>query len=270
MPVVLQDGQVRRDGRVLLDPDDMALVRGMAVFETLRSWAGRVDHLDRHLDRLAGSAAALGIEMPAAGLLRSDVARAVELLGEEAMVRITLTAGGVRIVRAGPLPAPLLEARCATRRHPDHPWLTGRAKHISRAASVTAVRGAGTDEVLWVDDAGLLLEGTWSNVFAVRDGVLHTPPDDGRILPGITRGLVLAAAEHGGLPCEERPMSATGPWDELYLSSSLKLLCPIVELDGRPTAGMGPLGQRLCDAYAAILTRSAAAAGPGSLASPPR
>jgi len=268
--VVIQDGRLRPDGKVALDADDPALVRGLAVFETLRSWEGRVSHLELHLDRLQGSAAALDLPMPERALLRAEVKRAVALLGEEAAVRITLTAGGSRIVRASPLPAPLLQARCASRRHPDHPWLTGRAKHISRAAWVVAVREAGTDEVLWVDGEGLLLEGTWSNVFAVRDGSLYTPADDGRILPGITRQTVLTAARALGLPHQEGPTPAAGPWDELYLSSSLKILCPIVELDGRPALGMGPVGRRLVAAYEATLRRSGDAAGPGAPASRPR
>ena len=83
---------------------------------------------------------------------------------------------------------------CVTRRFVPPAWLDGTVKHCSRAYSRMAVLDAGVDEVLWVDDEDNLLEGTRSNVFAVSDGVLRTPPVDGRFLAGVTRSFVLEAA----------------------------------------------------------------------------
>ncbi len=251
MRFVMQDGEVRPDGRISLDVDDLAFARGLGVFDTLRTYAGRPVHLDVHLDRLTASAAALGVPMPDRALLRAEVRQAAAALPGEAVVRISLTAGGSRIVQASLLPEPPTSVRVATRPFPEHPWLSGRVKHISRAVSIVAVRDAGVDEVFWVDRGGMLLEGTWSNIFAVRDGVLCTPADDGRILSGITRSRVLAAARSLGLPVAEGGLPAVGPFDELYLSSSLKLLCPVVELDGAPAPGAGPVGDQLAEALRA-------------------
>ncbi|NOY25381.1 MAG: hypothetical protein GXP62_05865 [Oligoflexia bacterium] len=256
MRAVIQDGELRGDGRVLIDIDDQGLTRGLCAFETFRTYGGQLHHLDAHLERLTGSAAALRLPMPDRRTLSSEVARAVAsvasegegIVGGEVVVRITLTEGS-RIVYASPLPVRPNSLRVVTLRHPDHPWLSGRVKHTSRAASVVALRAAGVDEVLWVDGRGALLEGTWSNVLAVVDGAIRTPPDDGRILAGVTRGLILRVAADLGLPCQDGPLYPTDPMDELYCSSSLKQLCPIVELDGKPAAGAGPVGQAVLAAF---------------------
>ncbi|RME28574.1 MAG: hypothetical protein D6798_02085 [Deltaproteobacteria bacterium] len=245
MRVVIQDGRRRDDARACIDVDDPGLARGVNVFETLRTHGRRLHHLPLHLQRLADSAAALRIPMPPAEVLVAEVEAAAAEIDGEAVVRVTLTAGGTRIVHARDLPPAPDRVRVATRPAPAHPWLSGRVKHGSRAVSVAAVADAGTDEVFWVDGAGMLLEGTWSNIFAVVDGALWTPPDDGRILPGITRHMLLQTAEELGVPIRLDPLPAAGPFDELYLSSSLKLLCPVVELDGRPAAGSGPVGRRV-------------------------
>ncbi len=252
MRVVIQDGLRSGDGRACLDVDDFGLSRGVMVFETFRTHGRHLHHLPLHLARLADSAAALAVPMPPDDVLTAEVQRAAAELGAEAVVRITLTAGGTRIVHARPLPPAPDSVSVATRAAPVHPWLSGRVKHGSRAVSVAAVAAAGTDEVFWVDADGMLLEGTWSNIFAVADGALRTPPDDGRILPGITRHMLLVTARRIGVPVREAPLPAAGGFDELYLSSSLKLLCPVAELDGRPAAGRGPVGERL---RAALLQR---------------
>ena len=129
------------------------------------------------------------------------------------------------------------------------PWLDGTVKHVSRAYSRTAVRDAGVDEVIWIDSDGCLLEGTRSNVFAVRDGVLLTPPLDGRILAGVTREALLDAADDAGIPVQLRPMHKGEALDELYASSTLKELTGIDELDGVDAPGAGPIGQTVMAAF---------------------
>ncbi|MCB9778188.1 MAG: aminotransferase class IV [Alphaproteobacteria bacterium] len=242
---VLVDGVERPDGTAPIDVDDLGLVRGVAVFETLRTHDGALPHLDDHLDRLTASAGALQVPLPARAVLAAELHAAARAIPGEASLRLLLTHGGRRIVVARPLPAPPDRIRAVTRAWPAQTHLSGRVKHCSRAVGFAALSAAGVDEVLWVDAAGLLLEGTWSNAFAVRDGVLHTAADDGRILCGVTRARVLQAAAEHGVPVHEGATPAAGPWDELYISSSLKLLLPIVELDGAPAPGAGPVGAKL-------------------------
>ena len=55
------------------------------------------------------------------------------------------------------------------------------------------------------DDA--LLEGSRGNLFLVRDGVLLTPPADGRLLPGVTRARVIELAGRAGIEVREEPLA---------------------------------------------------------------
>ena len=96
-----------------------------------------------------------------------------------------------------------------------------------------------------------------ANVFVVRQGVILTPPDDGRILRGVTRAALLDAARAEGLAIREEAVRA-GPCDEFYVASTLKELAPVVRLDGRPVAGAGPAGAALAAAFDRLRAREVA------------
>jgi len=251
--VVLFNGQRSPDGRIELDAADPGFTLGMAVFETLRTYDGALFRLDEHIERLCASALAMGLRDPDGDRIAAELEDAAEALGQEAMVRVTLTAGGARVVRAAPLPSVPNPFRCATRVFVPPVWLDGTVKHTSRAFSRRAVAESGVDEVLWVDDEGFFLEGTRSNVFAVIGDRLVTPPVDGRLLAGVTRSALIDAAYDAGVPVEVRPIPAAEGADELYVASTLKELTAIDELDGQPTNGAGPVGARVLAAFYAAL-----------------
>jgi branched-chain amino acid aminotransferase len=237
--VVFQDGVHCPNGLVTIEPDDPGLLQGFTCFETLRTYGGRVHGLEEHLARLAASARRMRIPLPDG--LAGEIEQALAARGGgEAAIRITLTRRH-RVVVVSDLPSRPGSVRCATRTWEPSPWLPGWVKHGSRAAGVLLVEDLGVDEVIWVDSDGLVLEGTRSNVFAVRDGVLVTPPLDGRILAGVTRGLLLELLPEA----HEVPFRLDDGLEELYLTSTLKELCPIVELDGAPARGEGPVGTAL-------------------------
>jgi branched-subunit amino acid aminotransferase/4-amino-4-deoxychorismate lyase len=251
--VVLLNGQRSPNGRVEIDAADPGFTLGMAVFETLRTYNGELFRLDEHIDRLCASALAMGLRDPDADQIAAELEDAAQLLRVEAMVRVTLTAGGARVVRAARLPAVPNPFRCATRMFVPPEWLDGTVKHTSRAYSRRAVIESGVEEVLWVDQEGFLLEGTRSNLFAVFGDRLVTPPVDGRLLAGVTRSAIIEAADDAGVPVEVRPIPVSEPADEMYVASTLKELTAIDELDGRPTTGAGPIGERVLAAFYAGL-----------------
>lgn len=232
--------------------DDPVLWTGMGVFETLRTYGRAPFRVALHLDRLAASAAWMGVPLPDRDALAADLIAAAAAIPGESKLNILLTGGGHRLVRASPLDPARVGAplRVATRPWSPPPWLPGRVKHTSRAAWELAARDAGVDEVLWVTPDGDWTEANRSNVFVVRDGVVLTPPDDGRILQGVTRDGLIEAGRAAGITVHETRVAA-GPCDELYLCSTLKELAPVVELDGQPAAGAGPVGARLHAAFLA-------------------
>jgi branched-subunit amino acid aminotransferase/4-amino-4-deoxychorismate lyase len=241
----LLDGVPCPDGRGALSLDDTALTLGMAVFETLRTYARRPFGVDTHLARLGASAQFCGIAWTEriAAAIRDELATVAAAIPGESKLNVLLTGGGRRIVKAEDLDLSRAGApvRVATRPWAPSPWLHGRVKHTSRMAWVLAARQAGVDEVIWVAPDGVWTEANRSNVFVVRGGVFCTPPDDGRILQGVTRDAMLAAARAIRVPVCEDPLPA-GPCEELYLCSTLKELAPVVEIDGYPGPGAGPVG----------------------------
>jgi len=238
--------------------DDPGLLLGLTVFETLRTYNGTPFRLQQHLDRLVGSANQLNITIPEKAVLTAEIQAVLEHTADaDYRLRYTVTAGGHRIVDIQPIDtarigAPIRVGRLAW----DPPeWLPGVVKHGSRASWIVAAQQQGVDEVFLVDGAGYILEANRSNVFAVQDGVLCTPPLDDRFLEGVTRGALLEAAGEAGIPVEERPLHVDTPFDELYLSSTLKELAPVSGWGPRGGPMDGPLGLKLHQAFQEFVAR---------------
>jgi branched-chain amino acid aminotransferase len=85
-----------------------------------------------------------------------------------------------------------------------------------------------------LDVADRVREGTTSNVFIVRGQTLVTPPDDAGILLGITRARVVELAPQIGLSVKFSPLVVADllAADEVFLSSSMREILPVVSVDG--------------------------------------
>ena len=176
---VLCNGVPVTSGAVPIDADDEGLLLGRSAFETLRTYDGVLFGLDAHLERLVASCHALGIPAPDESRLVDELNGVAEPIDGEAVVRVTVTALGTRIVRSAPLPSIPSPFRCVTRHWVPPDWLDGTVKHASRAFSRMAVVDAGVEEVIWTDAEGFMLEGTRSNVFAVVAGETTFTPSAG-------------------------------------------------------------------------------------------
>ena len=147
-----------------------------------------------------------------------------------------------------------LGARAIRSHVPFSPGWLGRHKTTSRLAWDLAreeARAADADEALLISPAGELLEGAASNVFVVRaDGVLVTPPLTADVLPGVTRGLTLAAARALGIAVLETPVRADelATAREVFVTNSVQEVLPLRSLDGRPLPDR-TLGMRLLAAH---------------------
>jgi branched-subunit amino acid aminotransferase/4-amino-4-deoxychorismate lyase len=130
-------------------------------------------------------------------------------------------------------------------------------KSNNRQANVMAhrhARGRGYDDALFVDPTGNVTEGPTWNLFAVIDGAVVTPPLDGGLLPGITRGLILTLCAEAGVEASERPLSleeAKGA-AELFITSTTRGVMPVGSLDDQAFELTGPVTKRLAEALAAL------------------
>jgi para-aminobenzoate synthetase/4-amino-4-deoxychorismate lyase len=184
------------------------------VFATLLVADGRAMALEAQLARLAGSLGALyGLALPG---LAERIAAAARELGD-GRLRVDVTADGIVSLVGGPPPATasvVLRPWTVPGGLGPHKWRDRRLVDALTAASDGAVP-------LLVDADGAALEAAWANVFARgADGVLRTPPADGRILPGIRRAALLAeGAVEASLTLDDLEAAC-----EIVLTSALRAM----------------------------------------------
>lgn len=259
-------------------PLDRGLTVGDGVFETIRVYDGEPFAFTRHFDRLHLSAEALGLTTPPALDLRA-AARAVLDANNlrSARLRITVTGGEgpPGSSRAGAIPRVSVVAVPFAPGPPTAtvviaPWTinergaTAGLKTISYAANVRALAYAEShhaSEAIFANTHDNLCEATGSNVFAVFDDVLMTPPASAGCLLGVTRGLVLELANELGITCSERdiPMHDFTRASGVFLSSTTREVQPVTAIDGTPiatSAAASTIAEQLQDAYQALLART--------------
>jgi len=245
--------------RPLLLADDLAAVRGDGCFETLLLVGGRPAKPGRHLERLARSAAMLGLEGPSEQRWRAGIELAArEWAGggetREAALRLVLTRGPehggeptayitVAAVGAGPLRARAegvdvltLERGYSVDLAGRAPWQLLGAKTLSYATNMAALRHAaecGYQDVLFLSAEGEVLEGPRSTLVLARGGELVSPPAEIGILEGTTLGAVaeVAAARGIGVRRERLLVTDIVAADGAWLLSSVTLAARIRRLD---------------------------------------
>jgi branched-chain amino acid aminotransferase len=272
--VVFIDGAHAPDPRVSIF--DRGFLFGDGVFEALRTYRGEPFALQEHIQRLSRSMALLAIPLTfGPDVLEAEVREVVRLarVGDgELYLRIMVTRGvgplhldprpaiqPCRVVLAAPLLP--LSATLATgvsmatvRAHRAADGTAAAASKVSayvgNLLALMEAQARGAYEALLVTDDGAVLEGHSSSFFVVRDGRVETPPLAMGILPGITRALVEQVAGELSIPFVERVLTASDAYgaDEAFLTSSLREVVPVTEIDGVRIA-FGPITAALRDGY---------------------
>lgn len=228
---VLIDGRAVPLAEAALALTDEGVARGDGAFESVGVWGGRPFRLDDHLDRLAGSLAAIGLPAPDRALLAREAGALLDGLGDvDAMLRCYLTASGTRVVALMPQPARPTIRRLVPQ---PAPWIRplgtygpAGAKTMSYGPNVAATRAArreGGDDALLVSLEGFVLEGPTFGVLWVAGDTVHAPARELGIVDSISRRTVLSAAADEGL----RVVSGRYRVDDLAGASEF-MLCSAV------------------------------------------
>jgi para-aminobenzoate synthetase/4-amino-4-deoxychorismate lyase len=188
------------------------------LLETMAHVAGAgVRNQDRHLDRLADSAAYFGFPFDRA----TAVARLAAVEGD-ARVRLLLHRSGALEVQTGPLPPPSdRPVRLAIDPEPvdsAQVWLHHKTTR-RRAYTERADRHPDADDVVLVNERGHVTETTIANLAVCLDGRWWTPPLSAGCLPGVERGRLL---DEGALTERELTVGELARADELAVISSLR------------------------------------------------
>lgn len=274
MALVYLNGAIVEERDALISVNDRGFVFADGIYEMIRVFGGRPFEMERHLERLERSAAALRLELdPAAdeiGQIAEDLIRREE--ADEASIYIQVTRGvaprahGIpsdslkptTFVAVRPALAPaadLLKNGGAAITVQDDRWARCDVKVIGLTANVlarTQAVDAGAYEAIFVRD-GYVTDAASCNVFAVFGTTLTTAPCSNYILWGITREVVLDLAREDDIDTMERSFRAEQlrEADEVFVTGTSSGIVPIVTLDGAAVGSgrVGPVTRRLMELY---------------------
>lgn len=248
---------------------DHGLLYGDGVFEGIRAYNGRVFLLEEHIDRLYDSAKAIALEIPMSKEQISqavvDTCKANEIT--DGYIRLVITRGkgtlglnpylcdkaeiiiiaakiqlypqelydnGLRIVTVG-----------TVRNHTEA--INPRIKSLNYLNNVMAkieAINAGCMEGLMLNSQGQVAEASGDNVFAIKNGVITTPPSWCGALEGLTRNKVMGLASKAGYEVRESVMARYDLYvaDEVFLTGTAAEIISVVDIDKR-TIGNGKPGK---------------------------
>ncbi|MCW8955763.1 MAG: aminodeoxychorismate lyase [Gammaproteobacteria bacterium] len=244
---------------------DRGLHYGDGLFETIACDSGKLLLWPQHLQRLQAGAERLALPLIPEQQWLDDV-RQLSFEQPQAVVKLIQTRGiGGRgyyagkltptwIAAAYPWPAyPQSNAQGVRLRFCQTPVSVNAAlaglKHLNRLDNVLA-RNEWDDpaiaEGLMLDDRGMVIEGTMSNVFGVKAGVLYTPDVKRAGVAGVVRDEILDLARHQGLDARRMDISqhVLLAMDELFISNSVIGIWPVIQLDAHRWP-QGPVTQML-------------------------
>ncbi|MFD5094914.1 aminodeoxychorismate lyase [Amycolatopsis thailandensis] len=270
------DGTLADPEAAHLRVDDLGLLRGDGVFETILVVDGRPRELRPHLERLARSAAMLDLPEPDL----ADWERAAQVVVDnwsgtaEIALKLVYTRGidgdpeakpfgfalGVEIdekvlrARVEGVAAITLERGIEPDLAERAPWLLLGAKSISYGVNMAALREAGrrgASDVIFTAADGSVFEGPTSTVVLAKDKTLYTPPATIGILPGTTQAALFRGAERAGWSVKVEPLKVsdlTGG-EGLFLASSVRKLTRVHTLDGVTLGDSSAIHAELAAAY---------------------
>jgi D-alanine transaminase len=249
-----------------------ALYGAYGIYESMQVANGVVFAVDAHLQRLAHSAALLEMRLPAD--LLTAKRWIAEVLAANACAECTLRLfviggeeGAGSVAYIWPQPPIVYPLDHYTRGAPAITYPGQRfmpeAKSINTLASYMArlqVQSVGAHEALLTHD-GYFTEGANSNIFAVADGVVLTPPSN-QVLAGVTREILIDLAHRHGIEVREAKLvvAELSRWTECFITSTSRHVMPITVVDGRPIGSgvVGPLTLRLMTLYEEYFTQATA------------
>lgn len=267
-PISYLNGEFMPASEARISPLDRGFIFGDGIYEVIPAYGAKLFRLDEHLQRLNDNLTAVRIRSPLVPdqwkpILDEVVARNRETLGDEQSVYLQITRGVAErdhgfpdenvastlfIMSSAlkPLPASVTETGVAAITQEDIRWKNCHIKSTSLLGNILLRQQAydndAVEAILIRDNE--ITEGAASNLFAVIDGMLTTPPKGPLLLPGITRDLILELAQKNVIPACEATITPDQlkQASEIWLSSSTKEILPVTMLDGEPVGSGKPGG----------------------------
>ena len=277
--IVFLNGEFVPEERAVVSVFDRSFRYGDGLFETLLAVNGKLFRWEQHWARLHNSADFFKLTIPCSAA--EMLAAAQELLRRntlaDAMLRIQISRGSgprgyaptgnespVIVMTAHPAPSRTAHAWkltvCPLRVAATDQILGHKTgNRLPQILAAMHARENGADEALLVNTLDHVCEGSTSNVFWIRGGVIGTPPLLPNVLPGVTRAVVFEAARALGVRCEEQPLRVEElvECEGVFLTLTSRGVVEAASLDGKQLL-KSPITQSLRDAYESLLARECA------------
>lgn len=261
---------------------DTSFLYGEGLFETMRAYGGHIFALEDHLKRLTDSARVLEIKNAPDKEKLADACNktldANKLV--DARIRLTLTRGPV----GSNNPTVVITAtqydgydKAFYEKGMSAIVLAGYRISSSPIASIKSTsylpsvlarrraKAAGCNEAILLNEQGNITEGSYTNVFAIREDKIYTPPVVDGLLPGVMRNLVIKTAGKAGYLVLQRSISMRElqGMDELFLTNTLMQVMPLTRLNGKSVGDgkPGPITKNLMELVSKEIMAATSGAG---------
>lgn len=258
MKIVCLNGRFLKESEAKISIADSGFLYGEGIYETLRTVRGEIFNLEAHLARLKQSAEMVGIYLEDVSRIGKWAEQTVRRnqFKEEARVRITVSGGVHGFGEAAIKPTvlitaiPLMEVGLQRTRGVkvitfcvERPFPEAKTTFLVPAMMAQkAMKKARAYEAFLVDRKGRVTEGSISNVFIVRSGVIFTPKN--WILGGTTRAKIIELARRNKWPLKERDFKVRDllKADEVFICNAPRGVVPVIRVDGQ-MIGKGKAGE---------------------------
>ncbi|MBI0432857.1 D-amino-acid transaminase [Roseomonas sp. KE0001] len=262
--------------------EDRGYQFGDGIYEVVHLYGGRFVDEDRHLDRLERSLREIRLPMPLSRQALSHVLLEVARRNRvtEGLLYMQVTRGVAR--RDHPFPAePVAPALVVTVKRikpyprsidgwggdaitlPDLRWARRDIKSLNLLPNVLARQAAreqgAIEAILYEEESGFVTEGAATTFWIVDEaGRIRTRPLSHDILPGCTRGALMAELRQAAISYDETPFTLEdlARAREAFITSATSFVKPILRIDGRPVGdgAPGPVTRRLFDIFSRHVT----------------
>ncbi|MER2106130.1 MAG: D-amino-acid transaminase [Solibacillus sp.] len=250
----LWNDRIVADSEVVVNKEDRGYQFGDGVYEVVKVYNGQLFTVEEHVERFYASAEKIRITIPYTKdklyMLLNELVEKNEINTGHIYFQITRGACPRNHIFPGDDVAPVLTGNAKENPRPvanfengvkaifdeDIRWLRCDIKSLNLLGAVLSKQKAheanAYEAILHRGET--ITEGSSSNIYGVKDGVLYTHPANNLILNGITRQVILNCAAEIGMPVKEQPMTKTEllAMDEVIVSSTTSEVTPIIEIEG--------------------------------------
>ncbi len=271
------NGKLVDEAEAKISVFDRGYLFGEGLFETFRSYDGKLPFLDKHLERMEWSSTFLGIPFPHPAHLRkgvSDLLEANKIKNARIKILISALNKGLRpsvleedneintVILCEPfLPWPDekyeqgidLTFIHSVKNDPPPASTVKAMNYLTKMIARREIAEKKTFDGILLTANGFVAETTSSNIFWVSGKKIHTPPTSLGLLPGVTRQIVINLIKEEGMEFSEQAITEEDleKVSEIFLTGSTLEIMPVTQLAGADVGNGKPgnITQKIMEVY---------------------